>query len=196
MTTTRCYCCKYRSTERVSVNKFDCVQLGILRNQFGKKRYYLALGMGPNVGPKWRAAAIFFASHDKNVSSGGILSARRCLRTRIFFLYGLNVVPCHSKKLGTSFESTKMYKDLHRLPIVQDHTLTSIYSIMLTVQNKSLNNLQMQPKLLTNTSKITTPWYMYMCVLKRLKLSVLFITTTKIHLSSPSVELYQLSRFT
>ena len=89
MTTTRCYCCKYRSTERVSVNKFDCVQLGILRNQFGKKRYYLALGMGPNVGPKWRAVAIFFPSHDKNVSSGGILSARRCLRTRIFFLYGL-----------------------------------------------------------------------------------------------------------
>ena len=89
MTTTRCYCCKYRSTERVSVNKFDCVQLGILRNQFGKKRYYLALGMGPNVGPKWRAAAIFFPSHDKNVSSGGILSARRCLRTRIFFLYDL-----------------------------------------------------------------------------------------------------------
>ena len=37
----------------------------------------------------WRAAAIFFPSHDKNVSSGGILSARRCLRTRIFFLYGL-----------------------------------------------------------------------------------------------------------
>ena len=39
----------------------------------------------------WRAAAIFFPSHDKNVSSGGILSARRCLRTRIFFLYGLNL---------------------------------------------------------------------------------------------------------
>ena len=32
-----------------------------------------------------RAAAIFFPSHDKNVSSGGILSARQCLRTRIFF---------------------------------------------------------------------------------------------------------------
>ena len=91
MTTTRCYCRKYCSTERVSVKKFDCVQLGILRNQFGKKRYYLVLGMGPNVGPKWRAAAIFFPSHDKNVSSGGILSARRCLRTRIFFYMALYI---------------------------------------------------------------------------------------------------------
>ena len=34
-------------------------------------------------------AAIFFPSHDKNVSSGGILSARRCLRTRIFFYMAL-----------------------------------------------------------------------------------------------------------
>ena len=40
----------------------------------------------------WQAAAIFFPSHDKNVSSGGILSARRCLRTRIFFLYGLIII--------------------------------------------------------------------------------------------------------
>ena len=31
----------------------------------------------------------FFPSHDKNVSSGGILSARRCLRTRFFFCMAL-----------------------------------------------------------------------------------------------------------
>ena len=35
----------------------------------------------------WRL--FFYPSHDKNVSSGGILSARRCLRTRIFFYMAL-----------------------------------------------------------------------------------------------------------
>ena len=46
----------------------------------------------------WRAAAIFFPSHDKNVSSGGI-----------FFLYGLKVEfsssPASSVGRGSDYDS-------------------------------------------------------------------------------------------
>ena len=53
----------------------------------------------------WRVAAIFFPSHDKNVSSGGILSARQCLRTRIFFLYGLTFYNAGHPSLKSSQET-------------------------------------------------------------------------------------------
>ena len=60
----------------------------------------------------WRAAAIFFPSTIKRLI-GGILSARRCLRTRFFFWYGLGF----AKRL-LFFESKYLYRKLFHFFLV------------------------------------------------------------------------------
>ena len=51
MTTTRCYCCKYRSTERVLVNKFEC-SVGNFEESIWEKKILFGVGNGAECRPE------------------------------------------------------------------------------------------------------------------------------------------------